>query len=108
MAINIDMHLKAILGEIDGETVLQNAINAIDILNKDYYKDASVQDILNEIKTTPYGKKIRYGIYEILDRFNNRTPTAISNNSCIMGPMMTTLYGVVSKNVICGIMERTE
>lgn len=94
MAVDISEYLKAITGEDEGEEVIQAIHDAALLLGTEMYTTADISELLEEIKTKPFGKDIRYCIYEILKRLSEAEPRP--------GPESTSaVYGDVS--VILGV-----
>lgn len=74
MAVDISEYLKAITGEDEGEEVIQAIHDAALLLGTEMYTTADISELLEEIKTKPFGKDIRYCIYEILKRLSEAEP----------------------------------
>ena len=80
MATDIHTQLAAILNEIEGEAVAINAASAIETLNHDIFARDDIAEYLVTIRSKPFGKDIRYAIYESLRRLSlteRVTPTNI-------------------------------
>lgn len=80
MAVDISEYLDAIAGDTDGEEVVEAIRSASLLLGTDMYRTADISELLEEIRTKPFGKDIRMCIYEILKRLSEAEPETPSNS----------------------------
>lgn len=74
MAVDISEYLDAIAGDTEGEEVIEAIRSASLLLDTDMYRTADISELLEKIRTEPFGKDIRMCIYEILKRLSEAEP----------------------------------
>lgn len=109
MAVDISQYLDAIIGNTDGEEVIQAIHDACLALGTDMYKTADISELLENIKNNVFGKDIRESIYEILKRLSEAEPSGGGGTNTIHGTFILDFGGLmVSPAVLCGTMTEEE
>lgn len=109
MAVDISQYLDAIVGDTEGEEVIQAIRDASLILGTDMYKTADISQLLEDVKNKPLGKDIRMCIYDILKRLSEAEPSGGDGTNTIHGTMVSEFSGhMVSPAVLCGTMTEEE
>lgn len=111
MAVDISQYLDAIMGDTDGEEVIQAIHDAALRLGTEAYKTASIDELLEDIKTKIYGKEIRMDIHEILKRLSEAVPEPSSkvNIGVVNGDALPVCLGWLSEiDTVVGIMVLEE
>lgn len=101
MAVDISEYLDAIAGDTDGEEVIEAIRSASLLLGTDMYKTADISQLLEEIRTKPFGKDIRMCIHDILERLANATPEG-GAASCLNGTVGT-IFGPTGQLVTAAL-----
>lgn len=109
MAVDISEYLDAIAGDTEGEEVIEAIRSASLLLGTDMYKTADISQLLEEIRTKPFGKDIRMCIHDILERLANATPEG-GAVSCLNGTAGTIFgpTGQLATAAIYGTATREE
>ena len=97
MAVDISTYLDAIAGDKEGEEVIIAIHDAALLLGTDMYKTASIDALLENIRTKVFGKDIRMDIYEILKRLSEADPGS-SGLGFVAGEFMSVYFGTIKNN----------